>query len=464
LDDVQTRKSAMSIGQTDRVMQILRGDIKRLAGPDKELAVVCNCTVVRRGDAADQLLDNKTNPQWRGVRKKMVYEWPEEKELWKEYVRLRREGLLNGDGGKAANAYYLDRRSEMDRGSRVGWAARFRRESGEVSAIQAAQNILADDGEEAFAAECQNEPLEKVVAINAITPAVVCSRLNGLASGAVPELARFVTAFVDINPRRSLAWAAVAWQANLTGSVIGYGLWPADGRVVWSEKNPGTETEEQAIFRNLSELAEQLMRPGAFGRALDRVLVDVGHRDVPVFQFLGDCHNRRQWKQWGASRGSGATKFRPQPDARRVEWAYLTEWPGKGHVLIHDADWHRMKTQQAFTIATGSPGSLSLFGSKEIQHHEFAKQICAETLTQFVQSQVPAQSGMYQWTRTPAQWNEWLDCVVGCRVAACFELVARGMVLDNGMPAPPAPTPPPQDPRALPPIQPEGPISHDSSW
>jgi len=69
LDDVQTRKSAMSIGQTDRVMQILRGDIKRLAGPDKELAVVCNCTVVRRGDAADQLLDNKANPQWRGVRK-----------------------------------------------------------------------------------------------------------------------------------------------------------------------------------------------------------------------------------------------------------------------------------------------------------------------------------------------------------------------------------------------------------
>jgi hypothetical protein len=394
----------------------------------------------------------------------MVYEWPKATEAWKRYADLRKEGLLIGDSGKAASEFYRQRRLEMDQGASVGWLHRFRPDSHELSAIQCAYNILLDDGEEAFAAECQNEPLEKVVAINAITPAVVCSRLNGLASGAVPELARFVTAFVDINPRRSLAWAAVAWQANLTGSVIGYGLWPSDGRVVWSEKAPGSETEEQAIFRNLSELAEQLMRPGAFGRALDRVLVDVGHRDVPCFQFLGDAHNRRQWKQWGASRGSGATKFRPQPDARRVEWAYLTEWAGKGHVLIHDADWHRMKTQQAFTIATGSPGSLSVFGDREIQHHEFAKQICAETLTQFVQSQVPAQSGMYQWTRTPAQWNEWLDCVVGCRVAACFELVARGMVLDNGMPAPPAPTPEPPDPKALPPIQPQGPVSYDSGW
>src|ERR1017187_5214224 len=104
IDDIQTRKSACSIEQCDQRLATICGDVMKMAGPDKEISAVCMVTVIKKGDAADQLLNNQLHPEWRGVRKKMVYEYPTDKKDWETYTNLRRHGLLEGDGGAAATA------------------------------------------------------------------------------------------------------------------------------------------------------------------------------------------------------------------------------------------------------------------------------------------------------------------------------------------------------------------------
>lgn len=459
LDDVQTRKSAMSVGQTERVMAILRGDIKRLAGPDKELAVVCNCTVVRRGDAADQLLDNKANPQWRGVRKKMVYAWPKREDLWKKYAGIRKGGLLDGDGGKAGNDFYEARRADMDEGAATGWNHRYRKESGEVSAIQCAYNILIDDGEEAFQAECQNEPIEKSYTFRELKPDIVMSQLNHLPAGQVPTLARTVNAFVDPN-KGWLAWTVCAWQADLTGAVIGYGTHPNEHR--WSEKDPRGESLEHFMARQLLELVPRILKPNEFGRPVDRLLVDIGWGELQEAMLAAIVQLRAQgFHQVIPARGSPSFKFKP--DIERYEFAQFQEWPGKGPVMVSNTNWHKMQVHRAFAQAAGTPGSITLYGDSPVAHRDFAMSICAEKLEDYKEGTRDGDAGMFKWVRVPAQRNEMLDCITGCRVAACWWRVTTGQHTEAPAQAAVACKEVQTASASAPAVQPQ-PVQYDQGW
>ena len=447
LDDLQTRKSAMSTSQTARIMEILRGDINRLAGPDRELAAICCCTVIRRGDAADQLLDNKLNPQWRGVRKKMVYRWPDAAKLWDEYAKLRKTGLLDGDGGKSANDYYAAHREEMDKGAEVGWQQRYRRDVGEVSAIQCAYNILIDDGEEAFAAECQNEPIEHARVVVEITPAIVKSRLNGLLAGQVPERQHVLTAFCDIN-RYALSWVVGAWSPDMTGNVVAYGLWPQDGTPVYDEKKPNGQTEEQAVFAALTTLGQHLTQPGLFRkgtepRKLDALAADCGAGwkgvfEKAVFPFV---RGSRLPVVLVPSRGWAAKFFKAAKAIRTGDGWMVRDWgEGKGNVLVHISDHHRLAVHQSLVMPTGSPGGITLYGDKPTAHNIFAEQVCGERLAEHVKGDI---ADHYLWARTPNTRNDFLDALVGSRVLASYLLNVTGakvaLTPDQPRQTPPAP-------------------------
>jgi hypothetical protein len=60
----------------------------------------------------------------------------------------------------------------MDAGCLVSWEHCFDRDT-ELSAIQHAYNALIDDGEEVFASECQNEPLDLYGGLDALTAQLV---------------------------------------------------------------------------------------------------------------------------------------------------------------------------------------------------------------------------------------------------------------------------------------------------
>jgi hypothetical protein len=458
LDDIQDKKSAMSVPATARTLSLIRADIKKMCGPDKELRCLLSATVVRKGDAADTLLDNKKHPEWRGVRKKMVYEWPKRADLWEQYKLLRQQGMLDGDNGKAGNSFYADNRVAMDDGAQVGWSHRIVPEKGEVSAIQNAYNILIDDGEEAFFAECQNEPIEVWQADVKLTGDDVLHRLNGLQPGEIPEETQILTGFIDVNDH-ALGWAMGAWhrKANaLTGAIVGYGEWAREGngRVgdtfradkIWDEKHPSPEGKEVAFWNALNGLAQWIFTPGRWQRAgqsvqPNLVLIDSGYTlakgDTTVYRWIAN-YCRSGGGNVGYSRGWPARTFRVEKSSEagntevvkisRENWWRFERYKPLENVfgLPHDSEFHDRAMQQAWLLPPGAPGSLTLNGTKAEEHLTFAQQIAGVKLIEFKPSDAAMISGLYVWARTPSVRNEMSDCVRGCRLAGLYRLGDSG--------------------------------------
>ena len=97
LDDPQDRSSAESPSQCAMRERIITGDVLGLAGPDKRIAAVMPCTIIRKGDLADRFLDHKQHPEWQGETFRLVNKWPDAQDtLWAEYAVIYREDMADG--------------------------------------------------------------------------------------------------------------------------------------------------------------------------------------------------------------------------------------------------------------------------------------------------------------------------------------------------------------------------------
>ena len=97
------------------------------------------CTVIRPGDMSDRILDRDKHPQWQGERTKMVYAFPTNVELWKEYAQVRADGLRNERGLAPATQFYAQHQEALEAGAQIAWPERFNHD--ELSAIQHAMNL-----------------------------------------------------------------------------------------------------------------------------------------------------------------------------------------------------------------------------------------------------------------------------------------------------------------------------------
>ena len=183
-------------------------------------------TVIRTDDLADRLLDRVRHPAWQGERTQLVYEWPDADELWGQYAELRREGQRSGEGTAKADAFYSERQSEMDKGSRVAWPAR--KAEDELSAIQHAWNQRIDRGESAFSAEFQNAPLADDITTDKLDRKSLTLRSTSVRRGIVPHGHTKLTAFVDVQDRL-LYWLVASWSESFGGHVVAYGTYPDQG-------------------------------------------------------------------------------------------------------------------------------------------------------------------------------------------------------------------------------------------
>ena len=149
LDDIQTRESADSPTQCDERMKLINSDVLGLAGPGKKISGVALGTVIRKGDAIDMLL-NDDAPAWQGEKMKLIYKWPDtQATLWAEYAAMRREEQLSGETKHMkSNEFYKANFDTMNTGSKLQWEQR--RNDDELSALQHAENLLLDRGEESF--------------------------------------------------------------------------------------------------------------------------------------------------------------------------------------------------------------------------------------------------------------------------------------------------------------------------
>ena len=436
VDDPQTTESAWSPSQSQRREAILAGDVLGMAGPGKKIAGLMACTVIRPDDMADRMLDRDKHPEWQGERTKMVYAFPVNEKLWAKYFEMRADSLRNDGDGSEATEFYRGKRQAMDDGSRVAWPERYNED--ELSAIQHAMNLRHDRGESAFFAEYQNEPVVEAVGEEMLTVDEIAGKLNGYRRTEIPLAASRLTMFIDVQ-QKALFWMIVAWEENFTGYIVDYGAWPEqkrpyytlnDMRATIARAVPGAGLEGQ-IFAALERLtAERLSaaysREDGAEMRIERCLIDAnwGQSTDIVYQFCRQSPHAAlllpsHGKYVGASSVSFSEYKKKRGDRVGLHWR-IPNTIGKRqvrHALI-DTNYWKSFVHARLAVAMGDPGCLSLFGRDENAHRLLADHLTAEYRVRTQAHERTVDEWKLRATRPD---NHWLDCLVGCAVAASVQ-------------------------------------------
>ncbi|MCK4873622.1 MAG: phage terminase large subunit family protein [Phycisphaerales bacterium] len=439
IDDPQTDESARSPSQCATRELILAGAILGLAGPGKKIAGLMTITVVRPDDMADRLLDREKHPQWQGERTKMVYAFPTNEALWARYAELRAEGLRNDEGTARATAFYREHREAMDAGAIAAWPERFNHD--ELSAIQHAMNLKLQ-GEAAFWAEYQNEPLPEVeVDDELLTADQIVLKTNGHNRGVVPADCSHMTMFIDVHAN-VLYHTVIAWADVFTGYVVSYGTEPDQKRPYFTLRDAkqtlaralpraGMEARIYAGMERLTEatLAREWRRDDGAMMRINSCLIDanwgestdVVYRFCRQSQFAGilmPSHGR----YIGASSKPMSEQKAKRGDRTGLNWR-VPAVRGKRAVrhVTFDTNFWKSFVQQRLVTPMGDPGCLSLWGRKPATHRMIAEHLTAEYRVRTV----GRGRTVDEWKlRADANDNHLLDCTVGAAVAASMLGVA----------------------------------------
>lgn len=399
VDDPQTDESAKSATQTRSRISIINGAISGLAGPGQRTGIIVPCTVVAPGDLADQILDRQDNPEWRGERTKLVYQWPTRTDLWDRYAEIRGDEFRNGGEGTQATEFVRDNFDTMHEGSHVAWKERFG--PAELSALQHAYNIRLSD-ESTFFAEYQNDPLADTSLGDEGTMSAdqVAHKLNLLTRGTVTDDRELITIGVDMQ-ERALYWTAVAWGMDFSGDIIDYGTWPDQRRQYFHLRScPVTLADlypeagiEARLLRGLSDLADDLL-----GRTWTRddgtelqagiALVDANwniSRDSVYTAARTHAHAARIHPSHGRYVGASSMPFADYKRKRgeRVgDYWRLPSAAGRKErgtrPVIFDTNYWKSHVHARLATPRGDTGSLNLYGRDHERHRMFAEQCAAE--------------------------------------------------------------------------------------
>ena len=433
LDDPQTDESARSPSQCQHREAILSGAVLGLAGPGKKIAGMMPCTVIRPADMADRILDRDLHPEWNGERTQMVYSFPTATKRWEEYAKLRGDGMRAGRGLADATAFYVANRAEMDAGARVAWEARFNHD--EISALQHAMNLKLQ-GEVAFWAEYQNQPLPEVAEENdALTADLIMAKVNGHERGVVPLDASHLTAFIDVQ-QKALFWVVCGWSDDFTGYVLDYGTWPdqrrayftlRDLRITMAATTKGAGLEGQ-IYAGLEAATGQLMgrrwrRDDGAELTIERLIIDAnwGQSTDVVYQFCRQsAHTALITPSHGRFVGAASIPFseyrRKRGDRVGLHWR-VPAVVGRHTVrhLLYDTNFWKSFLHSRLAVPMGDPGCLSLSGHDPERHR-----LIAEHLTAEYRVRTEGRGRVVdEWRLRPEGFdNHWFDGVVGCAVGA----------------------------------------------
>lgn len=428
IDDPQTDESATSPQQCTSREKIILGAIMGSKGAKTTLACMMPCTIIKPNDLAARFLDRKIHPDWHGRTRSLVKVWPKEHGgMWKEYRRLRRE-----ETQEAATAYYLENLAAMDEGAEVDWPERF--DSNEVSAIQSAENLLCDRGEEVFMAEYQNSPIEpgRTDRPYVLTVEIVKSRATERPVLEVPPGHKTLVVGTDVN-EYGLHTAAVAFDNLLTGAVTWYGIHAGPNGETITEPGAPEIERKKAIYDALVAHGEQIaalqFAAGEEGAPAPRPslwLIDGGYFGDVVRRYV-EGPGRKVGVAVAACKGfpgSCNAKTRYQPTARNMigspkEQCHMSEGPVLGRFIAFNACYWREVWQKAITATPGNIGSLQLCAGG---HSEFAAQLASETLRQKINT--PA-GPIWDWVTAPGR-HDYSDAVTICYAAAAWGGIGTG--------------------------------------
>ena len=426
-DDPQTRESAKSFEQSSDRVKTLMGDVLGLAGPGKKICGLMPCTVIYPGDMADQILDHKLHPEWRGLRKKLVYSFPTSTK-WDQYADILKDSQTSGGNSTEATEFYRENQEEMDAGAIVSWPDRFNTD--ELSAVQNAMNLKIRD-EAAFYAEYQNEPVEeKTGKIEPLSADQVAGKFNRLARGIVPLGCNVLTAMIDVQ-KDYLLWGVAAINSQgFTGAILDYGLWPETKRQYFRlsddlptllQMYPGG-SRDNAWFQGIVDCIAHIsgrdwMGENGQAHKLDGGMVDAqyGESTDSVYQAIRHSPHGRDWLP-SHGRGIAAgqksiTQWADKPgDKKGLNWRIRMEGVrGQKHILYGTNEWKTFFAERLRT-PMGDKGSLSLFGDRPSLHRMFAEHCTAEVCQE---KTVNGQTSLI-WSLIPGRENHLLDIGTGC--------------------------------------------------
>ena len=437
IDDPQNDESARSLGQCETRERILQNAVLYMNGPGQAITGFMPCTVIRQDDVADNILDRDQNPEWHGIRTKMVYKFPKAIKLWDEYERFRRQDMENDDRTDFATTYYRKHRKAMDAGAELAWPENYPPNT--LSAIQYAMDLKIRN-EAAFFAERQNEPLDDTPGETLLTTEMILSKGNRLPRGRPPQAATRLTAYIDVQDK-VLFYLVTAWADDFTGAVIDYGAYPEQRRTYWTLRDvrgtlrracPGAGFEG-ALYAGLNVLAERILttdykrEDGATFR-VERLMVDAnwGKSTDVIYQFIRESPSPTlilpaHGTYIGAASRAIPERKRQPGDRVGLHWMIPAKPRRARRYILYDTNFWKSFVASRLATAVGDKGSLTIWGDKPARHRMLADHIMAEYC---IRTEGQGRT-VDEWKIRPNRpENHYLDCLVGAAVAAAERGVA----------------------------------------
>jgi hypothetical protein len=447
IDDIQTRASAESPSKVLKRERVIKSDIAGLAGPGRSMSGMIACTVIKPDDLADRILDRSKNPQFRGIRGKLVYKMPDNMDQWESYFQVRADSLLEHGDNREGNEFYLQHRETMDQGAEVAWEQRKRDD--QISGLQYAMDLLSED-KMSFYSEYQNTPLDEVelTGQDFLTPKQVREKATRAHQrGIVPRNHTKLTAFVDVQ-KNLLYYVVMAWnETTYGGHIVDYGSYPDqksnmykanEAPVTFSKMYPGLTLEAQ-LFESLNTLVsgmflKEWLTEDEAPLKIQRCLIDAGYSastetvftycKQSVFAPLVDPSFGRYF---GAATTPMNNQKKLKGEIRGNSWTIPPVKSGRRRrYVLYDTNFYKSFVTDRLKLSLGDPGTISIFGEPE--RHEM--------LSQHLTSEVSINTSgrgreLQEWKiRGTFAENHLFDCLVGAAVAASMEGLKTSVELD----------------------------------
>lgn len=431
IDDPQTDQSAKSREECDIRIGIIVNGLLGVFGPEDQPAGLVPCTVLRKGDVADTLLNRELHPKFHGIRFRMLYGETQRLDLWLQYYDLLKTAEKDDREPTEAHELFVANRVEMEAGMRAGWPART---LGRLSPIQLAMELWLEDPDYFFR-EMQNDPQDAQQESEAFLRADdIAVKVNNYQRQQAPQFVSQVTAHIDVQGKM-LFYMVCGWGEDFTGQVMEYGTWPRQRLTHFTARHAQpTMIEELAtlghvglsletsIYRGLDVLFRQLattkfhrvdgveLRPAIIGVDANNwgKIIKQACTESPFAGGLLPMH-----ADYIGPNETPISQFRQQPgETMGDEWLIKA----KGGVQYGKFDVNHWKTFAGRRLATPhpNPGSLTIYGPEGTRHHLLGRHLDSE-----LRNPTQGKRIVDEWKIRPGETeNHWWDTLVGCCVLA----------------------------------------------
>ena len=425
-DDLQDDKTAHNPQLVQQCDEIIEKGFLGLGGHDKQIAAFMTSTPICPDDLSE-VYAAKAN--WKTFTFPMLIAhpdyWGAPGDLWQQYFRIKQVAIQDGEPEHVkANAFYSAHRAEMDAGGEVLNPAFYDHET-ELSGLQHAMNLRFANGEDAFAAEYQMQPVRRHDVFRVSAPLIVSRVRPGTCAFWKPPETVFTACATDLNPAYAFTTCVVCFDKMQTGFIPWYGLFTGAPLPIREDlpERARTQLLMQALVAHGREIAGWCR---AHGFGINCWGVDAGGK-----QWEAVCN-------FGASSKSGVSiakrvcgigcvpmagragrAWNPRVKSRIADERNATVMcadPSRGwRWLAFNADVWRETAQRAWLGEVGTAGGLSLFDGQGARHGDFAAQIAAEQL----EYKITLQDGRtdYRW-KTIGRKHDFGDAVTMCYALA----------------------------------------------